>query len=110
MLAHSLGSRFGGARFTRDDLQVPRWWPMHWGRGVYAPYGTDATTRKRPKPHLHQVEHGNGADKIRFWNYMHGGKEKQSILSDKWHRLDVLRTVLDRFGYTDIEGYRKANK
>ena len=51
----------------KDDLIVPRHWPMRWANGVYTPISTPHEWRPRwKKKALHQVEAGNKIDWARL--------------------------------------------
>jgi hypothetical protein len=101
LLYQTVFKRSSLQRIPPDDLQVPRWWPMHWSPGVYVPYGTNATTRVRPKPHLHQVEYGNKADAFRFQR----DGQSRSVHA----KLEIVRTVSDSFCYNEDKELREAN-
>ena len=51
----------------KDDLIVPRHWPMRWANGVYTPIATPHEWRpKRKRKALHQIEAGNKNDWARL--------------------------------------------
>jgi hypothetical protein len=111
---------------NRDDVIVPRWWPMQWLRsGVYVPLDAPHYARRvGAKPRLDQIDRrGSKADWARFRGYMGSldarqlfepdeqeqakrGRQMLRVLISRQRggtRISVPRTVFDPLCYTESE-------
>jgi hypothetical protein len=109
---------------NRDDVIVPRWWPMQWLRtGVYVPLDAPHEARRvGKKPRLDQIDRrGSKADWARFRADMgeskpllapdeqaqaERGRQMLRVLISRQRggtRISVPRTVFDPLCYTEAE-------